>query len=168
VNLRLASAVAGAIQLPIYDSNTMEVRRGGGNVGYSTEVLEQTSLQKPLTFDTVPLDWTSRWLSGLLGSRIPFDDGSNYKYRNFLEKTPALSALFLSILYFVNFYGDVKLSEFIIYLCCFSAFLYGMKNTTTIRCLPINNLKEPKNCLCLSISTLFSSLVLAFNSPQLR
>jgi len=59
VNLRLASAVAGAIQLSIYDSNTMD-GKGGGNVGYSTEVLEQTSLQKPLTFDTVRLDCASR------------------------------------------------------------------------------------------------------------
>ena len=93
MNLRLTSAVAGAIQLSIYDSNTM-VGGWGGNVGYSAEVLEQTSLQKPLTFDTVHLDCASRCLSGLLGSRIPFDDGSSYKYRNFREKNPLSPLVF--------------------------------------------------------------------------
>lgn len=71
---------------------------GGGDVGYSTEVLEQTSLQKPFTIDAVRLDCASRWLSGLLGTQIPFDDsqkvsyGNSYKYQNFRKKTP-LSAL---------------------------------------------------------------------------
>ena len=57
MNLRLASAVAGAIQLSIYDSSTM-VGGGGVNVGYGTEVLEQTYYKSLLLL--ILCAWTER------------------------------------------------------------------------------------------------------------
>jgi hypothetical protein len=148
VNLRLTSAVAGTIQLSIYESNTMDgVGGGGGGRGRGLMWAIVQKCWSRRRYKSLLLlvlcAWTARlgdfqacWVyEFLLMTRERFRTEA-VTSTGISRRKPRSLRLSVSILYFVNLYGDVKVIRKHYISVLLPCSLIRCKNRATIHCLP--------------------------------